>query len=242
MKHSCSDVSVVLQVRFVESEFMALRAFVKDLALLVQFLREEAAPASATDGKLKSQISGWLRSITGLRFISALLTQLGIDDALKEFSKKAQSDKSIIIFYPEIRGNLKARLELLQKQLGPNAEARLPELQHSKYKYEKAARARAAESDSSDDDGDDMVDSAVARNQEVAINLQVGRTAWRVEAELTALPHRHFRVRSGVPSRPRKSTHALLPEGRRGCPDCRVRKTPPAARHDQPSRACVAFR
>ena len=73
------------QVRFVESEFKALRAFVSDLALLLQFLREEAAPTSAVDGTLKSQISGWLCSITGLRFISTMLTQLDIDDALKEF-------------------------------------------------------------------------------------------------------------------------------------------------------------
>ena len=133
LNYLCNDGSVLsrFQVRFVESEFKALRAFVSDLALLLQFLREEAAPTSAVDGTLKSQISGWLCSITGLRFISTMLTQLDIDDALKEFSKKAQSDKSIIIFYPEIRDNLRARLEVLQKQLGPNAEARLPELQRS---------------------------------------------------------------------------------------------------------------
>ena len=174
LNYSCNDGSVLsrFQVRFVESEFKALRAFVSDLALLLQFLREEAAPTSAVDGTLKSQISGWLRSITGLRFISTMLTQLDIDDALKEFSKKAQSDKSIIIFYPEIRDNLRARLEVLQKQLGPNAEARLPELRRSKFKYEKATRARHSGESSSDDDGDDIIDSAVARSQEVQINLQ----------------------------------------------------------------------
>ena len=59
LNYSCNDGSVLsrFQVRFVESEFKALRAFVSDLALLLQFLREEAAPTSPPVARRNTSIT-----------------------------------------------------------------------------------------------------------------------------------------------------------------------------------------
>jgi hypothetical protein len=144
----------------VESEFKALVAFAKDLAVLVKFLKEEHA-ASDTAGEVKAKITGWLGRIRTLKFVATLLTQIDVDEQLKVFSKEAQSDSSLVIYYPDQRRGCFDRLVVLQTQLGPNSTKRLPELMEGRYKFDKVVRATAhddSDSAASDDEPEDHVD------------------------------------------------------------------------------------
>ena len=159
-KHAADwlNLHYLFPVRFVESEYKSLLAFAKDLALVVKFLRREQSDKS-TEPNMLAKIVGWLRMLTSLKFIATLLTSIDIDEQLKILPKETQSDRSLVIYYPEQRRNCLSRLTQLQSDLGENSKARLADLKQKRYKFDKVARplqpqvlVRNDEPDDGDDD------------------------------------------------------------------------------------------
>ena len=148
-------------MRFVECEYKAMLAFAKDLAILIKFLREETKDQNA-DHTARQKVGGWLRKIRGPKFISALLTQIDVDELLKIFSKETQADDSLIIHVPSQRAKLKASLMALQHTLGQQAETRLGELRRGKYSFDRIA-GYSGSSENSDDSGSDDDDTLPTR-------------------------------------------------------------------------------
>ena len=133
-KHAADwlNLHYLFPVRFVESEYKALLAFAKDLALVVKFLRHEQSD-KPTDPNVLAKIVGWLRMLTSLKFIATLLTSIDIDEQLKILPRETQSDRSLVIYYPEQRRNCLSRLTQLQSDLGENSKARLADLKQKRY-------------------------------------------------------------------------------------------------------------
>ena len=134
------NLHYLFEIRFVESEYKALLAFAKDLALIVKFLQAEQREES-TDGVIKAKIVGWLRMLRSLKFITSLLTSIDIDEQLKILSKETQSDSSLVIYYPEQRQNCFTKLKQLQTGLGVNSKSRLEDLRRGRYTFDKIKRA-----------------------------------------------------------------------------------------------------
>lgn len=121
------ELHYLFEVRFVASENRVLRAFLTDLPVIVLDLRLQIADSNI-DKTIKTKITGWLKVITGFKFVSTLITQLDIDEAITTFSVRAQSSTALWIDYPDMVDDLKANVRNLQNNLGGNATRRLREL------------------------------------------------------------------------------------------------------------------
>jgi len=117
----------LFNVRFVESEFIAVTAFLQDLPLIVAQLQDELDMLSTTD-KMHTTITGWLRQLKQFKFVAHLVVLVDIHTVSKVFSKNAQSDELLIIDVPAFRSSCKSSLEKLRVSLGPEATKRLPDL------------------------------------------------------------------------------------------------------------------
>ena len=80
-----------IELRFIESQFKVLEAFIEDLPALVVELR-------GMDKSSDPKISSYLRIITGLKFVTICLVELDVDNVLKKLSKRGQSDNGDTLF------------------------------------------------------------------------------------------------------------------------------------------------
>ena len=122
------ELHYLFEVRFIASETMVLKAFLTDLPVIVLHLRLEAVDADV-DGNVKSKIRGWLKKITTFRFVSTLITQLDIDETIKEFSVKAQSSEPLWIHYPDMVAILHSNVQALQRDIGSNSKRLFSQLE-----------------------------------------------------------------------------------------------------------------
>lgn len=129
-------------MRFVESEFIAIRNFLTDLPLIVAELNDELDKV-ALKKELRVKISDVVRQIRQMKFVEHLVIMSDIMEVAKGFSRQVQSDSSCIIALPRFRAALRERLESLRHSLGPEARRRLSSLAMGKLVMNEAGHAIA---------------------------------------------------------------------------------------------------
>ena len=121
----------LFEVRFVESEYIAITNFLASLVVIYGALKAETEVEGIKE-EMKTKINGWLRKMVQFKFVAYLVVMCDIHTVNKIFSKRAQSDSSLILDVPTLRDDYKIGLQKLLTTLGPEAQRRLPSLQTGK--------------------------------------------------------------------------------------------------------------
>ena len=97
----------LFEVRFVESDFIAVTAFLVDYPVLVADLTRD----QDKEDEHKVKMCVYLNRMKQFKFVAHLVVLIDAHESSKIFSKFAQSDADLCIDYPDHRGALKQRLE-----------------------------------------------------------------------------------------------------------------------------------
>jgi hypothetical protein len=129
----------LFEVRFVASEYIAIKNFLHDLPAIFEVLKDELDIEGIPTEK-STKITGWLRTMKQFKFVAHLIMLIDVYAATKLFSEQSQSDESLIIDVPIMRQAFHAGLEMLTISLGSEALHRLSSLRDSKLVMAEAGR------------------------------------------------------------------------------------------------------
>lgn len=90
----------IFPVRFVESEYIAVLAFMDDYPVIVTDYRQRIEAATDDSTMDVAKVKHWLRRMLQFKFVAVCLILLDIDKSFKTFSKATQSDENLSIDYP----------------------------------------------------------------------------------------------------------------------------------------------
>jgi hypothetical protein len=146
-------ITYLFEVRFVASEFAAIKNFLIDLPVILSVLKEELDLVDISAEK-REKLVRWIRTLRQFKFVAYLIVMLDIEKVMKVLSETAQSDELLIIDVPTFREATKLSLTLLLTSLGSEATRRLPSLLQGKLVMtETGAGIAGRELTVTDDDG-----------------------------------------------------------------------------------------
>lgn len=124
----------LFEVRFVASEFYAIRAILISLPLVYEGLQNELDIVGISAEK-SATLNGWLRQMRQFKFVAYLIVMTDVHKLNKVFSERMQSDSSCCIDAPDAYDQYMASLQKMALgELGSECQARLPELCEGKVK------------------------------------------------------------------------------------------------------------
>lgn len=132
------ELHYIFEVRMVESEYIAIEAFMVDYPVIITQLRADIATLSSSsdlaDQCKASQCKHWLRRMRQFKFVAVCLVLLDFDKKCKIFSKAQQADESLALDYPSNHERYKASLGLAASgSLGSHVKRNLASLKAGKY-------------------------------------------------------------------------------------------------------------
>jgi hypothetical protein len=152
-------LSILFDVRFVDSESRALLAFLADLPAIVAALKEELDLEDISAEK-RAKLTGLVAQLSQFKFVAHLSMIGDVLTVSAIFSKEAQSDVNLVLDVPMFQEEAKARFRKLRTSLGPICTRRLSTLNEGKLSIAEAGKPdrvlTIAADDSSDSDGEEV--------------------------------------------------------------------------------------
>jgi len=132
------ELHYIFPVRMVESEYIAVRAFMLDYQVLVTTLTTDAnhlqSSSNLTDQATASKCKHWVRRMREFKFVAVSLCLLDLDKQAKIFSKAQQGDVALALEYPTNHERYKSALEAMSNGvLGSHVKRNLGSLKSGKY-------------------------------------------------------------------------------------------------------------
>ena len=116
----------LFEVRFVSSEWTAIKKFLTNLPAIVKDLEDDLKNGTDMTSSKRAQLTTWLRQMKQFKFVAYCILLVDIHAINTRLSVLVQSDQLFVIDVPDMIETYKRDLELLASgALGPEATARM---------------------------------------------------------------------------------------------------------------------
>ena len=132
------ELHYIFAVRMVESEYIAVNAFMCDYPVLIKTLTNDAnhlqSSSNLTDQATASKCKHWVRRMREFKFVAVSLCLLDLDKQAKIFSKAQQGDVTLALDYPTNHERYKGALQKMANgTMGSHMKRNLSSLKTGKY-------------------------------------------------------------------------------------------------------------